>query len=381
MAETNFALSTAQKKVWARDVWSIARNNSFAFNFMGDSPNAMIQRLTELTRTERGDQAVMTLVPDLEGDGTMGDYDLEGFEEAGLAYDLTINIDQIGHAMKSKGKMSEQKSIVNFRKTVRDVMGYWLSDRIDQMAFLTLAGIPFTRKNNGGLRPVLAAGHNLSDLAFAADVSAPTSARHLRWSNSLQDFAAGDVTAVVAADVPTYRMLVLAKAYAKEQYIKGISGPGGQEIYHVFVTPTGMAKLKLDPDYIANVRYAFARGEKNPLFAGTTSVMADGLIIHEFRHVYNTLGATTGTISNVGAAGYKWGATAAVKGQRIAMCGAQALGFCDLGSPEWYEKDFDYGRKPGISLDKILGFRKPKFQSPINGNVQDFGVLSIDTAI
>lgn len=380
MADTDFSINTEQKRVWSRETWSIARNSSFAFQFMGTSENAMIQRVTELTRTERGDQAIITLVPDLVDDGIMGDYDLEGNEEAIGAYDQIITVDQIRHANRSKGRMTEQKSIVNFRKTSRNVLGYWLGDRLDQMMFLALSGVAFTFKNNGALRPVNAAGKNLNDLAFAGDVTAPSSARHLRWDATAGDFAAGDVTAVTATDLPSYKMLVLAKARAKEQYIKGIRGPGGQEIYHCFVTPTAMAKLKLDADYIANVRNAWQRSEKNPLFAGTTSVMADGLVIHEYRHVFNTSGATTGTNVNAGAAGYKWGADADVTGQRMLLCGAQAGAFCDLGAPYWDEKSFDYNNKPGVSIGKMMGILKPVFHSPINGNDQDFGVLAIDTA-
>lgn len=380
MADTNFtALTTERKKVWSRDVWKVARNNSFLFNFMGTSSNSMIQRITELTRTERGDQAVITLVPDLEEDGVVGDNTLEGNEEAIKAFDRVITIDMLRHANRSAGKMSEQKSIVQFRKTSKDVLGYWLGDRLDQLGFLTLAGMPYTLKPNGALRTVNATGRNLSDLAFASDVSAPSSARHLRWDASAGDFAAGDIALIEAGDTPSYQMLVLAKAYAKEQYIKGLRGKGGEEVYHVFMNPTGMAKLKLDPDYIANVRHAYQRGSNNPLFAGTTSVMADGLVIHEFRYVPNTLGATSG--GGAAGGGRKWGATANVNGQRVLLCGAQALGFCDLGTPEWNEEWFDYKNKGGISIGKMFGFLKPDFHSPVAGSDQDFGVLAIDTAI
>jgi len=376
MADTNFtALTSERKKVWSRDVWKIARNSSFAMRFTGTGPNSMIQRVTELTRTERGDQAVMTLVPDLEEDGIVGDATLEGNEEAIKAFDQVITIDMLRHANRSAGKMSEQKSIVNFRKTSRDVLGYWLGDRIDQMAFLTLSGVPYTAKNNGALR----AGSNLNTLAFAADVAAPSSDRHYRWDDSAGALVAGDVTAIAADDTPSYKMLVLAKAMAKENYIKGLRGDGGEEVYHVFMNPTGMAKLKLDADYIANVRHAYSRGTKNPLFAGTTSVMSDGLIIHEYRHVFNTLGAASG--GTPGALGEKWGAGANIEGQRVLICGAQALGFCDLGSPEWNEEWFDYKNKGGISIGKMFGFLKPQWYSPVSGDDQDFGVLTVDTAI
>lgn len=387
MALTDFtALTTHAKKVWSRDIWKVARNSSFMMQFTGTGPNAMIQRITELTKTERGDTAVMTLVPDLEEDGVVGDNTLEGNEEAIRAFDTAIKIDMLRHANRSKGKMTEQKSIVNFRKQSRDVLGYWLGDRLDQMAFLTLSGVPYTHKTNGALRPVLAAGRNLSDLSFAGDVTAPSAARHRRWDAGTGTLVAGDVTAVVPADTPTYKSLVLAKAYAKENYIKGIRGKGGQEMYHVFMNPTGMAKLKLDPDYKENVLHAYTRSENNPLFAGTTSVMVDGLVIHEYRHVFNTLQAAALTaIGDNGDPGFKWGDHAAnaggVNGMRALFCGAQALGFCDLGSPEWNEEWFDYKNQGGISIGKIFGFLKPVFYSPVTGDNQDFGVLAIDYAI
>jgi hypothetical protein len=170
------------------------------------------------------------------------------------------------------------------------------------------------------------------------------------------------------------------KAYAKDQYIRGIRGAGNQETYHMFVTPSQMANLKLDADFIANVRNAGVRGASNSLFAGSSSLMVDGVMIHEFRHVFNTSGATTGASSNAGAAGYKWGADASIVGGRALFCGAQALALADIGLPEMVEDTFDYGNQSGISVGKIFGFRKPKYNSDITGDVQDFGVICLDTA-
>ena len=62
----------------------------------------------------------------------------------------------------------------------------------------------------------------------------------------------------------------------------------------MFVTPQQMADLKLDSDFLANVRNAGVRGPNNELFAGTGSLMVDGVMIHEFRHVFSTEGATAG---------------------------------------------------------------------------------------
>ena len=88
MALTNFtALTTEEKTVWSRDLWAAARNASFTMRFTGKGPNSMIQRITELTKSEKGDRAVLTLVADLEGDGVVGDYTMENNEEAIKAYD------------------------------------------------------------------------------------------------------------------------------------------------------------------------------------------------------------------------------------------------------------------------------------------------------
>jgi len=259
-----------------------------------------------------------------------------------------------------------------------------MADRIDQLAFLTLSGVAYTLKNNGALRATSAsAGHELVDLEFASDVSAPTNKRHLRVDvdgSGNVTLPVGDVTATAAADKLSYKAIVNLKAYAKDNYIRGIRGAGNQEMYHMFVTPQQMADLKLDSDFLANVRNAGIRGNQNSLFAGSSSLMVDGIMVHEFRHVFNTAGATAGTSSNAGAAGYKWGANADVEGARALFCGAQALAMADIGLPEMVEDTFDYGNQSGISVGKIFGLRKPKYNSDYNGSVQDFGVICLDSA-
>ena len=52
----------------------------------------------------------------------------------------------------------------------------------------------------------------------------------------------------------------------------------------------------------------------------------------------------------------------------------------DIGLPEMVEDTFDYGNQSGISVGKIFGLRKPKYNSDIAGSVQDFGVICLDTA-
>lgn len=381
MALTNFGtLSGDQLQTWSRDFWKVARNQSFINQFAGSGSNAMVQRVTELTKNQKGTKANITLLADMTGDGITGDNTLEGNEEALRAYDITIELDQLRFANRIAGRMTDQKTVVNFREQSRDALAYAMADRCDQLAFLTLSGVAFTHKNNGALRTTSSsAGHELVDLEFASDVSAPTGDRHRRW-DATNGLVAGDTTAVADVDKIGYRTIVELKAYAKDNYIRGIRGAGNQETFHMFVTPQQMAALKLDSDFLANVRNAGVRGTGNSLFSGSASLMVDGVMIHEFRHVFNTSGATTGASANAGAAGYKWGADANVVGGRALFCGAQALALADIGLPEMVEDTFDYGNQSGISVGKIFGLRKPKYNSDVSGSVQDFGVIALDTA-
>jgi hypothetical protein len=94
-------------------------------------------------------------------------------------------------------------------------------------------------------------------------------------------------------------------------------------------------------------------------------------VFHEHRLVYNTLGAANGS---------KWGG-GAVDGSRALILGRQALGYVDLGAPEWVEKKFQYDSMIGINVDKMFGLLKPKFYNVNTGAVEDFGVMALDHAI
>jgi N4-gp56 family major capsid protein len=341
---------------------------SFVNQFLGKDSNSMIQHVTELKKSEKGARAVITLLTDLEGDGIAGDRTLEGNEEAMKSFDQVIRIDQLRHANRHEGRMADQKSVVNFREESRDKLAYWLGDRVDQLAFLTMSGVGYTVKNSGGTR----VGSDLPYLEFAADVTAPSSKRFGRWNGTskLIEWGTGNGS-IAAADTPMWELFVQAKAYAKDHYIRGILGKGGEETYHCFLGPQAMARLKLDSTYMQNLRYAQNRGDDNALFSGS-SVKIDGIYFHEFRHVVNT---------RLAASGSKWGAGGAVDGCQVLFCGAQALGMADIGNPEWVEKGFDYENQQGISTGKILGFKKPQFYSQYSGGTtEDFGVISLYVA-
>lgn len=372
MATTNFAALTANEyTVWSRDFWREARNKTFLMRFAGTTANSMVQRITELRKTTDGARAVITLINEATGDGVVGDNQLEGNEEALSASDTIIQLDQWRKAHVSHGKMADQRSIVNFRVEARDQLAYSASRVMDELGFLTMSGVNYSLNTDGSQR----FGSQLPLLRYNADIKAPSSKRHFYWDGNF--LRPGDTSAIEITYLPTYRMLVELKAKAVNSYIRPIRTDDGVEIYNVFMTPDGIAALKRDPEFIAAWREAEKRGKDNPLFKGTAhggsmGIMIDGLNILEYRNVFNTRGA---------AAGSKWGDTGNVDGQRVILAGAQALAFADIGRATWNEKDFDYGNRQGVSIAKIFGLLKPQFFSTYDKSVQDFGVITVDTAL
>lgn len=378
MALTNFAkLTEEQKTVWSMDLWKQAREQSFLNKFLGKGPNSLVQHITELKKSEKGTRAVITLVADLEGDGVVGDRLLEGNEEAIKSYDQVIQIDQIRHGHRSEGRIAEQKSIVDFRKTARDVLAYWLADRIDQLAFQTLGGVSYALKPDGTART----DSQFSQLEFAAANTAPSNKRVGSWTSTNGLTVGAGATSTYTGgftqknSLPCWDLFLELKKYARETYMRGVRN-GGEETFHAFLTPEAMMLLKQDPVFRENLRHAQTRGDQNDLFTGN-SVKIDGVVLHEFLHVPHAStgygGLQQADDYNATPAGYTH------KGSQILFCGAQALAYADIGAPSWDEEKFDYSNQCGIATAKIAGFLRPKFKNQYVNDVapQDFGVINV----
>lgn len=368
MAQTDFStLTNAQKKVWSTETWNQGRDSSFWFStgLVGKGTadtGRPVHLVTELTESERGDTCIMQLVADLEGDGISGDADMEGNEESLVNDDTEIHIDLLRHAVKKKGRMAEQRTVIRFRTTARNKLAYWLAERLDQMMFLTASGVAFTLKNDGSTRST---SSNLSSLRFAGDVTAPSTNR-IKYAGT-----ATSTATLTSSDTMSWDLIVNTRAYAKRKRIKPIR-MGGKEYYCMVMTTEQGRDLRKDSDYQTINKDANVRGEANPLFKGMLSVV-DGVILYEHNYVYNTIGAASGS---------KYGSGGTVEGAQALLLGAQAIGFARIGDAAWSESDnTDYGNKHGIGYGRMIGMKKPVFQSRFDSDAQeDFGVVSLYTA-
>lgn len=358
-----------QKQAWVKESIKTFRENFFFEKFMGPGENSIIQTVKELKRTEKGDRALIGLVQDMQGSGIVGDNDIDGRREALESDWVEIHTDQLRQGTSSKGRVDDQRSIYTFRTEAKDKLAYWRASIQEQLLILTASGISYNYNCDGSTRTV-GAQDDLRTLEFAADVAAPSSARHFSFNGT--SIVSGDTTAITTGYVPKYGMIVDLMAEAKTKGIKPLR-VGGQEHYVYLCHPKTFAKLKKDSDFRDAVINAGDRGKMNPIFTGATLTM-DGLIIHANNRVYNTAGAASGS---------KWGAGGTVDGTRSLLMGCQAIGHADLwGMAEWFEGKEDDDAKNIISIAMYFGMRKLKFNSRYDSNtVQDFGVFAVDLAL
>lgn len=369
MAATDFgALDDLKKKVWSARVTKQGRDENFWMSngFFGKDTADMtrpVHRVTELTKTERGTEAVMPLVTDLTGGGVVGDNQLEGNEETLLTDAQTIRIDQLRNGVRSRGRMSEQATVLRFRVQARDALAFWLADTVDELLFLTAAGRAYTLNTDGSTR----SASQLTQLAFASDVVAASTNRIMYAGSATSE---GTLT---ATDTVDWDLVIQAKAYAKRKRMRPIR-MGGRSYYILVLSTEQCRDLEQDSDYKTLHAQAMPRGMNNPLFQNAKKVISD-IVIYDHQKVYNTLGLSSGS---------KWGSGGTIDGAQAMLLGAQAVGFAQLASddPGWQESDnTDYKNRPAIGVGRIIGILKPQYKSRYDSNTtEDYGILTIKTA-
>lgn len=117
-------------KVWAKKLFVEALKQTKFSRFLGNSPSSLIQRRTELSKGP-GDKITIGLRMQLAGDGILGDSTLEGNEEALTLYTDSIFIDQLRHAVRTGGKMSQQRVPFEIRQESMEGLRDWWADRLE----------------------------------------------------------------------------------------------------------------------------------------------------------------------------------------------------------------------------------------------------------
>ncbi|MDR1695593.1 MAG: N4-gp56 family major capsid protein [Endomicrobium sp.] len=371
MADTQ-VITQLNKTVWSTDLFFEAlEGNWFAkAGLMGEGTNNIVELKSDLKK-EQGEKVRFGLVYNLEGEGVEGDYMLEENEEDIKTSYFDVLVDLKRNAVRSKGKLADQKAAVNLRKQFKSSLSGWMQDiAITRQIFLKLGGVQnLTLKNvNGKAYSASAKWSNTPNPVPTSDILAGKGKRYL---NSVE----GALASITAADVITPGMINVLKSMAElaEPKILPLEVEGGK-YYVLLVHPYQFAELKTNAIILDGFKYAADRGKNNPIFAGGDTFHYDGVIVksHPFVPYLNPADLANKNFEDIA----DEQSQAATPIARAIFCGRQAAAFAQCKNSEgWEEKGFDYGNKQGVATGLLGGIAKTHFDGV------DFGVIVLDTAV
>jgi N4-gp56 family major capsid protein len=345
-------------KQWARRLFREALKETYISRFIGSGTNSLIYRRDELSRGP-GDRITYGLRMQLSGDGVTGDATLEGNEEALVTYSDNILIDQKRHAVRSAGKMSEQRVPFSVREEARSGLTDWWSDRWDTEFFNHICGNTVANTQVPA-NPSAYNGHNT--------VVAPSATRIIRppvtGTKATADESLSNTT-VHTFDLQLIDQAVEAAKVASP-LIRPIRYQGGEH-YVMFLHPFQVTDLRTKTSTgqwqdITKAQLGGNGSSDNPIFTGALG-MYNNVILHEAVRVTQGVSAAGAAISTV---------------RRAVLCGAQSAtiafgGGSEAGSMNWVEDMFDYDNQLGVSAGAIYGLKKTVFNSV------DFGTIVVPT--
>jgi N4-gp56 family major capsid protein len=350
MASTEYGVNhPLAVKLWSRKLIREALKQTYVSRFMGKDSRSIVQ-IKEETSKSAGDRITVGLRMQLSGEGVSGDDTLEGNEEALTTYADNIFINQLRHAVRSAGKMSEQRVPFSVREEARAGLTDWWADRIDTWFFNQIAGNT--------------AQSNVKYTGMQATIAPSTTSGNTR--HLFSDGTHTSEASLSTTDVFQLSFIDRAIATAKTStpLIRPVKVKGG-DYYVMFLHPYQVHSLRTDATsgritwydaQKARVQGGVSGETESPIFNGALGVY-NGVVLHESTRIPEV--------------------TANVR--RAVLCGAQAALFA-MGqnqtagdTPNWYEELFDYGNQLGVAGGMIAGLKKSVFNSI------DFGTIVLST--
>ena len=353
MATTTYALNSNETvKLWSRKLYREALKRTWFGKFIGEGTDSMVQRLDDTSKGP-GDRVRVILRMLLTNAGIQGDGTLEGNEEPLATFTDDLVINQLRNAVRSAGRMSDQRIPFQVRDEAMNGLADWWADRFDTWMMNQLAGL--TRQSDTrytGNQVCLAPSANNIFYGLQAD-GATTEA-------SVGSATASNVMSLVMID----QCVMRAKTLTPQ--IRPIMVDGAER-YVMFIHPEQTLDLRRSSTSLgpgttwATLQQAAMQGgevSNNPLFSGALG-MYGNTIIHESTRVPNG-GSVTGT--------------ALTTVRRAVFCGAQSAAVAfgrGYGESkfDWVEELFDFRNQLGVAAGCIAGLKKLVFNSA------DFGTI------
>jgi N4-gp56 family major capsid protein len=346
MAATEYGVNhpLAIKK-WSNELMSEALKKTYVLQFMGKGKDSLVTIKTDLTTSDGGDRLRVGIRSQLRGGGVQGDNTLEGNEEALETFYQDVVIDQLRHAVRSRGKMTEQRVPFSIRDEAKDGLADWWSDRIDTWFFNQITG-------NTAETDARYYGFN-STVAPDAD--------HVTYG------ASGSTAETSMSDSTVARMNLtfIETAVEKAKLAKNALRPvkiNGKSYYAMFLHPYQVTDLRKNTatgqwQDIQKSLIQGGDGESNPLFTGALGVY-NGVVLHESVRI-----PVSPTNSSV---------------RRAVLCGAQAASIAfgrgyGKNTFTWKEELFDYDNQLGVAAGCQGGMVKTRFDG------SDYGTVVVPT--
>lgn len=325
-------------KLWSKKLAVEALKQTWASKFMGNDSSALIQ-IKDETQKSAGDKITYGLRMQLTGAGVQGDGTLMGNEEALTTYSDAVLINQLRHAVRSAGRMSQQRVPFDVRQEALSGLRDWWADRFDASFFNQICGnTAQTNTSYTGNQATIApdSNHRIDAAGGSADES----------------LTSGNVFTLAMLDKCVERARTLTPAIRPVRV-------NGKEYYVAFLHPYQVTDLRTNTStgqWLDIQKAAMTGGEidNNPIFDGSLGVY-NGVILHSDARVTTGCNSSTPT-------------TAVTSVRRAVFCGAQSamLGFGRDSGPNrytWVEELFDYENELGVSAGTIFGLKKTTFNS------------------
>jgi N4-gp56 family major capsid protein len=346
MAATEYGVNhpLAIKK-WEPDLMKETLKKTYALQFMSKSKDSLCTIKTDLTDKDGGDRIRVGIRSLLKGAGVKGDNTLEGNEEALETFNQDVYIDQLRHAVRSRGKMSEQRVPFSVRAEARDGLADWWSERIDTWFFNQLCG------NTA----------ETDDRYYGFNAPVAPDSDHVSYgrSGSTSEGSLSDST--VARMNLTFIDTAIEKAKLAKNALRPIS-VNGRKHFVMFLHTYQVTDLRVNTaaGQWADIQKAAIEGGKisdNPIFTGALG-MYNNVVLHESVRI-------PASPSNASV-------------RRAVICGAQALSIAfgrKFGKNvfAWKEELFDYDNQLGVAAGCQAGMVKTRFDG------SDYGTVIVPT--
>ncbi len=372
---TEVTLATAsEKQVWTKKyVKEYVRDTRYApFMSNADVNKGGIFLTKYELQEEAGKTINIPFIGRLVGSGVTGAQLLVGAEEELINYNMPISIDWRRNGVVVP-KSTSYKTEINLLNAARDGLITWESEKLRddiikaQCSVVTDANgttVNFDVATAGNKNTWTAA--NSDRLLFGASVSN---------YNATFATAAGNVdTTSDKATVPT---LSLAKRIAKAANPRirpwRVESMEGREFYVAFHGARSFRDIKADTTMVAANTGARAREgdgwKNNPIFQDG-DLFYDGILHREVPEIDDYCAA----------AGYNAIGNGGADVRPIFLCGAGAVGIAwgQMPTPRT-ETDRDYGFRPGVAIEELLGVKKMNFNGKDNGMVTVFVAAAADS--